>query len=135
MYASATEASILSLFLHFCVRALEFSQLGSTNGTALAHPYVPRMEGAQSYAALARRILVERFCPTYIVTQGPLSPTLYIRSEKSPSHIAARRNSSTVPALAIYSLGQSLEPSWEEAAQSIHGSHDSSCHLLALSLN
>jgi hypothetical protein len=93
------------------------------------------MEGGQSYAALARRIQVERFSPTYIVTQGPLSPTLYIWSERSPSHIAAGRNSSTLPALAIYSLGQSLEPSWEEAAQSIRGSHDSSCHLLAMSLN
>jgi hypothetical protein len=44
MYASATEASIMALFLLFRVRALEFSQLGSTNGTALAHPYVRRME-------------------------------------------------------------------------------------------
>jgi hypothetical protein len=115
----------------FCVRALEFSQLGSTNGTALAHPYVPRMEGAQSYAALARRIQVERFSTTYIVTQGLFSSTLYIRSERSPSHITARRNISTLPALAIYSLGQSLEPSWEEATQSIRGSHESTCHLLA----
>jgi hypothetical protein len=57
------------------------------------------MEGAQSYAALARIIQVERFSPTYIVTQGPLSPTLYIRSERSPSHIAAGRNSSTLPDL------------------------------------
>jgi hypothetical protein len=105
--------------------------LGSTNGTALAHPYVPRMEGAQSYAALARRIQVVRFSPTYIVTKGPLSLTLYIRSERSPWHIATGRNSSTLPALAIYSLRQNLEPSWEEVSQSICGSHDSSCHLLA----
>jgi hypothetical protein len=89
------------------------------------------MEGAQSYAALAIRIQVERFSPTYIVTQGPLSPTPYIWSERSPSHIAVGRNSSTLPALAIYSLGQSLKPSWEKAAQSICGSHDSSYHLLA----
>ena len=89
-------------------------------------PFVPHMGGAKSNVASDWRSWVERASPTYRATQVPFFPSQQSWSEITPWHKADERNSSTLPALARHAQGHSLEPSPEEAAQSICGSHDSS---------
>ena len=126
MYASALEASILALFLYFCEESSDISRLDSTNGPARAPPSVPHTGGAQSNVASTRSRRVERSSPTYRATRVPLFPSHQWRSERAPWHKASGISSSTLLALARHAPGYSLEPSLEEAAQSICGSHDSS---------